>query len=87
MIYRDLDISDDCTIRTFDESINPIELQWHMDNEDRMIIAIEKTDWKIQLENELPRELNTAVSIDRGQWHRLIKGTYALKLKIVKKLK
>ncbi len=84
MIYRDLDISDDIVIRTFNESINPIELQWHRDNEDRMIIAINKTDWKIQLENELPKELNSAIFIECGQWHRLIKGTSELKVKIIK---
>jgi hypothetical protein len=49
-----------------------------------MIIAINKTDWKIQLENELPKELNSAIFIECGQWHRLIKGTSELKVKIIK---
>ena len=43
-----------------------------------------KTDWLIQLENKLPQELNSTVFIERGEWHRLIKGTDKLKLKIVK---
>jgi hypothetical protein len=84
VIYSDVQISSETVIRTFDESIDPIELQWHRDDEDRTIIAINKTDWKIQLENELPIDLNTAIFIDRGQWHRLIKGTDTLKVKIVK---
>jgi len=84
VIYQDLEISNDIVIRTFDETINPIELQWHRDDEDRMIIAINKTDWKIQLENELPKELNSAIFIDHGQWHRLIKGNGKLEIKIVK---
>jgi hypothetical protein len=84
VIYNDVQISSETVIRTFDESIDPIELQWHRDDEDRIIIAINKTNWKIQLENELPKDLNTPIFIDRGQWHRLIKGTNTLKVKIVK---
>jgi len=83
MIYLDIE-TDDFVIRTFNEYIDPIELKWHRDNEDRMIIAIEKTDWKIQLENELPKELNSVIFIECGQWHRLIKGTNELKVKIIK---
>jgi hypothetical protein len=83
MIYTDIE-SNECLIRTFDETIDPIELKWHRDDEDRMIIAVKKSDWKIQLENRLPQELNTPVFIARGEWHRVIKGTNELVVKIVK---
>lgn len=83
MIYSDFEI-DDCVIRTFNESIYPIELKWHRDDEDRTIIAVCKTDWMIQLENKLPQTLNSPVFIARGEWHRLIKGSGELKVKIVK---
>ncbi len=83
MIYKDLE-STEFLIRTFDDTVDPIELKWHRDDEDRMIVAVKKTDWKIQLENKLPQDLNTAVFVSRGEWHRVIKGTGELTVKIVK---
>jgi hypothetical protein len=83
MIYEDIE-STDHVIRTFNETIDPIELKWHRDDEDRMIVAVNETDWKIQLENKLPQGLVTPIFIARGEWHRVIKGTGELKVKIVK---
>jgi hypothetical protein len=84
MIYSDTKISEDVTVRQFDDSINPIELKWHRDDEYRTVVALEETDWMIQLENRLPQSLNSPVFISMGEWHRLIKGTHELKIKIVK---
>ena len=84
MIYRDVEIEESSIIRTFDETIDPIELQWHRDDEDRTVISLDETDWLIQLEDKLPQSLNTPVFIERGQWHRLIKGNGELLIKIVK---
>lgn len=86
MIYSDVDISEDSIIRLFDESIDPIELKWHRDDEDRSVVALGQTDWQIQLENELPKDLDIPVFIERGQWHRLIKGNNSLTIKIVKSI-
>lgn len=86
MIYKEVDISDDSIIRLFDESIDPIELKWHRDDEDRSVVAVGQTDWQIQLENELPKDLDIPVFIERGQWHRLIKGHRSLTIKIVKSI-
>jgi hypothetical protein len=36
------------------------------------------------LENKLPQDLNIPVFIERGEWHRLIKGKGELRIKIVK---
>jgi hypothetical protein len=83
MVYKDLE-STEFLIRTFDDTVDPIELKWHRDDEDRMIVSVKKTDWKIQLENRLPQDLNTAVFVSRGEWHRVIKGTDELTVKIVK---
>jgi hypothetical protein len=85
VIYNDVQISSETMIRTFDESIDPIELQWHRDDENRTVTVIDSTNWKIQLENELPKEISS-VFINKGEWHRLIKGTGELKIKIVKYL-
>ena len=74
------DISDQ--VRLFSQEIDESELMWHRDEEDREIISILKTDWKIQLENELPIDLNSSVKIKAGEWHRLIKGNGNLEIKI-----
>ncbi len=84
MIYSDSQISTDVVIRTFNDSIDPIELKWHRDDEDRTVISLNETDWLIQLENKLPQTMTSPVFIERGEWHRLIKGTNELKIKIVK---
>jgi len=56
--YRDLEITEEYTIREFSENIDPIELMWHRDDEDRTIEIIGETDWKIQLEDQLLFSLN-----------------------------
>jgi hypothetical protein len=72
------------TFRGFSEFVDPIDLKWHRDQEDREVIATGETDWMIQLEDKLPQSLHSTVFIKRGQWHRLIKGTSNLELKIIK---
>lgn len=72
-------------IRTFTEEVEPEELIWHRDGEDRIIEATEHSDWKIQLDNQVPIGLNRKVLIKKDEWHRLIKGTGELRLKIIKK--
>ena len=83
--YTNIEVTDKYIIREFDENIDPIELMWHRDNEDRTIEIIGETDWKIQLDNELPTSLNKPIHIPKHKWHRAIKGTGTLKLKIYKK--
>jgi hypothetical protein len=82
--YKDT-LIDNELVREFDESIDPIELMWHRDNEDRIISPVNKTDWKFQLENNLPTDIKEEIFIPRGVWHRIIKGTGSVKVKIIKK--
>jgi hypothetical protein len=82
--YKDV-LIDEAVIREFDESIDPVELMWHRDNEDRVVSPVNKTDWKFQLENQLPIEIKGEIFIPRGVWHRIIKGTGSVKIKIVEK--
>jgi len=82
--YKDLEVTNEYIIREFDENIDPIELKWHRDNEDRIVEIVGNTDWKVQLENQLPISMNQPISIPRGEWHRVIKGTGKLTLKIIK---
>lgn len=82
--YIDLEVTDKYIIREFNEDIDPIELLWHRDDEDRLIEIIENTDWFIQLENQLPVSMNNPIFISRHEWHRTIKGTGKLRIKIYK---
>jgi hypothetical protein len=82
--YTDIEVTDKYIIREFNENIDPIELMWHRDNENRTVEIIGKTDWKIQLDNQLPTSMNESISIPKHMYHRLIKGTGNLKLKIHK---
>lgn len=71
-------------LRVFDQSVDPAELQWHRDEEARTVVATSDTDWLIQLDDRLPQSLNHDVFIPKGEWHRVIKGTGSLKVKITK---
>ena len=85
--YKDIEKTNKYIIREFDENIDPIELMWHRDNEDRLIEILDPGQgWKLQFENELPWELepNMSICILRHEWHRVIKGTGNLQLKIYK---
>ena len=82
--YIDIEVNDKYIIREFSENINPIELMWHRDDEDRIIEIIGETDWQIQLENCLPTFLKDHIFIPRHAWHRVIKGQKNLLVKINK---
>ena len=82
--YTDLLVTSEYIIREFDENIDPIELMWHRDDENRTIEIIGDTDWMIQLEDKLPTSMNNPIFIPKHAWHRAIKGTGNLKLKIYK---
>ncbi len=83
--YKDLEVTDLYIIREFSEDIDPIELLWHRDNEDRIVEIQGETDWKFQLEDNLPTSINKPIFIPRGMYHRIIKGTGSLTIKIFKK--
>jgi hypothetical protein len=82
--YKDIEVTDTYIIREFDKNIDPIELKWHRDREDRLIEIIGETNWMLQLENKLPTSMNQSIFIPKGEWHRVIKGEGTLILKINK---
>ena len=41
----------------FSKDVDPMELVWHQDKEDREIEVLEGKGWKVQLDNKLPFEL------------------------------
>ena len=82
--YKDIQTEYNTVIRVFDQDIDPIELMWHRDEEDRIVEALEPTDWLVQLDNELPTLFDKPIFIPKYIWHRTIKGTGPLKVKITK---
>jgi len=71
-------------IRTFSEGVQEFELVWHRDKEDRVVKPLHKTDWKFQLDNDIPRVIENEIFIPKETYHRLIKGTGNLKVNILK---
>jgi hypothetical protein len=82
--YTDIEVTDEYIIREFGDNIDPIELMWHRDDEDRLVEIVDETDWKLQLDNSLPTSLKGRIFIPKHEWHRAIKGTGKLRLKIHK---
>mgnify|MGYP007072315714 FL=1 len=72
-------------IREFLENTPSFEFVWHRDKEDRIVQATHDTDWQFQLDNDIPRTLQkNKLFIPKETYHRLIKGTGDLTLKIYK---
>jgi len=59
-------------------------LIWHKDKANRVFKVIYGTGWKLQMDNELPFELELGNNyhIKKEQFHRLHKGNSELKLEI-----
>ena len=77
-------IEGNANIRKFSSNVDEMELVWHRDREDRLIKSTHDTDWKFQFDNEIPESLNNEVFIKKGEWHRVIKGSGDLILKVIK---
>ena len=73
--------SEDFIIRKFSQEIDLIELMWHRDLKNRSVRTVEGNDWKIQIENELPKSFDSVI-IPKLTWHRVIKGSGDLVLEI-----
>lgn len=71
-------------VRTFSEDVDDMELIWHRDREDRIVKSISETDWMVQLDNELPKSLTETIFIPKNTYHRVIKGSGNLTVKIKK---
>lgn len=82
--FNEESIEENISIRTFSASIEDNSLVWHRDREDRIIEPIEETNWGFQLDNELPKRIQGQIFIPKGVWHRAIKGTGDLKIKLKK---
>lgn len=79
-------VTDNVSTRIFSADTDEMELIWHVDAEDRLVEAIEPTDWLFQFDNELPISIDRPIFIPKETIHRVIKGTGDLKIKVTKYL-
>jgi quercetin dioxygenase-like cupin family protein len=84
--YTNTPITQTSVIREFSSEVDPMELIWHQDKEDRTIEILEGNGWQLQRDNELPLALQEgdSIFIPMGQIHRVIKGNTNLKIQITK---
>lgn len=82
--FNEQTISENTFIREFSQDTDSGEFMWHRDREDRIIESIGDTNWMIQLDDELPKVIKGEVFIPMGVYHRVIKGTGNLKIKLIK---
>jgi hypothetical protein len=71
-------------IREFSQDTPQEELVWHRDREDRIVESMHPTDWLVQLDNQLPLSMNTPIFIPKETFHRVIKGSGNLTIKLLK---
>mgnify|MGYP003151920142 CR=1 FL=1 len=71
-------------VREFKGDVDPSELIWHQDREDRLIKVIEANGWGYQLDNQLPLPLEDGqeLFIPKMMYHRVIKGTGSLVVEV-----
>ena len=74
-------------VRQFKETVLDEELVWHRDKKSRTIEVLQGEGWKFQYDNQVPFEIKKGDSffVEALQYHRLIKGTSDLILKISEK--
>jgi len=74
----------DKIVREFKGDVDPSELIWHQDREDRTIKVIEANGWGYQLDNQLPLPLEDGqeLFIPKMMYHRVIKGTGSLVVEV-----
>jgi len=79
-------IEDGYHIRTFTNDVEDSELVWHRDKEDRIVESVGKTDWMLQMDNEVPKIIEGKFFIPKNTYHRVIKGSGDLTVKVKKLL-
>jgi len=83
--FKEKSLGNDVYIREFDKDIDSHELEWHLDKEDRLVEVVENNGkWQVQLDNCLPVLLEKNIFIPKETYHRVIKGSGRLVVKITK---
>lgn len=84
--FKEKILDNNFVVREFSPDTSDDELVWHKDREHRILEVLEDTDWMFQLDNELPFNMvvKERITIPKDIYHRVIKGTTPLKIKIFK---
>lgn len=82
--FQETNLGDNEFIRVFRQDTDSGDYMWHRDREDRIIESIDETDWMIQIDNELPKKIENKIFIPMGVYHRVIKGSGNLTIKLKK---
>jgi hypothetical protein len=84
--FSEMRIGKKLFLREFKKETSQDELIWHLDKEDRKVELAEGTNWKLQLDNQLPQVLQLGKSywIPKMTYHRLIKGDDDLSIRVWK---
>tara|TARA_R100000908_G_C3755814_1_gene150368 strand:+ start:3191 stop:3460 length:270 start_codon:yes stop_codon:yes gene_type:complete len=84
--FSEMRIGKKLFLREFKKETSQDELIWHLDKEDRKVELVEGRNWKLQLDNELPKTLIIGESywIPKMTYHRLICGDGDLVIKVWK---
>lgn len=70
-------------LRKFKQDTHEDELVWHRDRTDRKVEILNDTNWMVQLEDDIPQQLKETIFIPKNTYHRLVKGTGDLDLRIL----
>ena len=84
--YQERILSENIVLRKFSQRVQPGQLVWHRDKENRLIEVLSGTGWLFQRDNKLPviLEEGDRIKVKAGEYHRLIKGDEDLYVKIYK---
>tara|TARA_R110000851_G_scaffold5268_4_gene21890 strand:- start:1916 stop:2194 length:279 start_codon:yes stop_codon:yes gene_type:complete len=84
--YIEKKIDEKTFFREFSIEIDDNELSWHRDAENREIEVVAGKNWKFQYDNCLPVVIKPGdkITVEKNEWHRIIKGDTNLKLVIHK---
>jgi hypothetical protein len=85
MPYTETSLGNNQYIREFESNIDSHELEWHLDKENRLVEVVENNGgWEVQLDNNLPCLMEGSIFIPKETYHRVIKGSGKLVVKITK---
>ena len=75
-------LEEEWMIRKFSADSHPLDLVWHKDDATRIVVPLNENDWMYQEDNSLPVRIDKELLVVKGVYHRIIKGTTELVVKI-----
>jgi quercetin dioxygenase-like cupin family protein len=80
--YQEEKVDENSFLREFSVLSSDNDLEWHRDEESREIEVVAGKGWQFQYDNCLPVNIKPGdkISVEKNEWHRIIKGVTNLKL-------